>query len=149
VVAGLGRTGEGGAHGLRHAAPVCPLQPVVDRRRRGRRVRRWLGGAEGAARKGARRFGREEEAQRGNAAWGGSLNDGDDQWKVELGQKRSMLARSRIKIDDDAHDGYEDDARSLDALPGQVAAYMHGARPRRRIRQRVAAWARGQSMLWP
>jgi hypothetical protein len=104
--------------------------------------------------RGSSKEGRQTVWTRGGSAarqcgLGGSLNDGDDQWKVELGQKRSMLARSRIKIDDDAHDGYEDDARSLDALPGQVAAYMHGARPRRRIRQRVAAWARGQSMLWP
>jgi hypothetical protein len=80
---------------------------------------------------------------------GSSLNDGGDHRKVELGQKRSTPARPRVKIDDGAHDGYEDNAGSLDALPSHVAACMHGVRPRRRIRQRVAAWARGQAVLWP
>jgi hypothetical protein len=80
---------------------------------------------------------------------GGSLNDGSDHRKVELGKKRSTLARPHVKIDDGAHDGYEDDTGSLDALPSHVAVCMHGVRPRRRIRQRMAAWARSQAVLWP
>jgi hypothetical protein len=52
---------------------------------------------------------------------GGSPNDDGDQWKAELGQKWSTLARYRVKIDDGARDEYEDDARGpLDVLLGHL-----------------------------
>jgi hypothetical protein len=43
--------------------------------------------------------------------------------------KGSGAGSVSLRIEEDAHEGYEDDVESLVVLPGQVAACMHDTQP--------------------